>query len=71
MNKSKSDGKTAKYIVSLFLAICISLLFIAGLVKVCCLCFNWEFSWKVSVGVWIATEVLYSVFHRDDKNDSE
>jgi len=46
--------KTTAYILAIIAILVISFFATAGLFALCCWAFEWQFSWKLSVGVWAA-----------------
>ena len=49
------------------IAIGISFLITAGLIKVVTLCFGWEFKWTYVLGVWVIEIMLKSIFGSKNK----
>ena len=51
-------------------AICMALSYgvTAGLLRLICLCFGWEWwSWQMALGIWLVLVVLKAAFGRSDK----
>ena len=58
-------SKMKKVITVIFIIIAvlaISFFSTAGLIKLACWAFNYTFSWKLSVGIWVVLWLLGSVF---------
>ena len=54
--------KVITVILVILIALAISFFGTAGLVKLACWAFNYKFSWKLSVGIWVVLWLLGSAF---------
>lgn len=55
------------YIVIIIIAMIISFFLAAGLVRLSCWAFDFDFTWKLAVGVWAVIWLLKSIFGRSGK----
>lgn len=66
MKKKSNAAVTMTIILFVMAAIGTSWGVTCGLVKVITMCFGWEFSWRVSTGVWLLF-ILFNWMRRSDK----
>ncbi len=57
-------GKAILYFIIVLLVLVVSFLFTAGLYWVVAWAFDFAFSWKYALGIWVALFVIKSIFQR-------
>lgn len=66
----KSNLRDFLFIALVFVAlICLSIAIIGGLIYVMSICFGFEFSWKLAIGIWCVIVLLKSIFGKDKNAD--
>ena len=72
MKKLEKDFDICKGIILATLFIIsllgLSFLYTAFLVKIICWAFGWQWSWKISLGIWGMIIIIREIFRREKKN---
>lgn len=58
------------WVIFIVLAFAISILVTSGIIKLICICFGLEFSWRIAIGIWLIMLLFKQIFSSSsrDKN---
>lgn len=66
MGEIRKNGKSAwiyglVFILAMIVFLAFSWISTCGIIKLITLCFNWEFSWKYSTGIWLILCIITGI----------
>lgn len=59
--------KNLAYVIAFVVAVVASFFFTAGILWLISMCFNFTFSWKLALGIWLLMILLRSIFTNGSK----